>query len=236
MKLRKGRKQMPVPTEHSAGYQHMYRKRNPIQHSLQQLKTKEYQQTLYGKFALKAGSVNTAAKNRGALDKITKNDLLHIFEKQRGKENNNTLIKEPYCAICWKPLQIFTPRGFIIDHKRAIGLGGKNKMGNIQLLCDPCHYKKTGNERKLIAKQTNIVKGRRDFNECLQYLPRIIKFIKQFSHTGTPNIYLKINDFKTIVPDIDIIYELLLTSALKGHRTRVRGLYCFSRNQTENNP
>jgi 5-methylcytosine-specific restriction endonuclease McrA len=48
------------------------------------------------------------------------------------------------CAIC---LQSLFGR-FELDHKRPYFRGGSDELDNLQLLCVPCHRRKSGDERK----------------------------------------------------------------------------------------
>lgn len=109
-------------------YQRQWRKKRRITHPLdsekQNRRTKEYHQTIDGKAALKAGALNTAAKKRGQVGRVYKEDILRLWNNKR-------------CNAC------YTDRDLEIDHIIPSLSGGQNIGGNLQLLCFDCHKEKT---------------------------------------------------------------------------------------------
>jgi len=91
-------------------------------------RVKRYQQTKHGRAALKAGSLNTAAKKRGQAGKVTAADLLSL---------------ERICRTCGKQDELQ------IDHISPAMHGGLNVGSNLQMLCVDCHKAKTAKERSI---------------------------------------------------------------------------------------
>lgn len=52
------------------------------------------------------------------------------------------------CAVCGKHDVPLT-----LDHIKPIALGGKNELGNTQLLCLPCHEKKTRTDSRIAYRK-----------------------------------------------------------------------------------
>lgn len=120
--------------EYTAVRKTLWRKRKGKSYaSVRNEKTKKYQQTLYGKLSLKAGSINTQAGNRKAVGRISGNDILELWIKQ-----NNVNCEQCICAICKE-----NTNNWCFDHIIPICNGGKNNIENIQILCENCHKIKT---------------------------------------------------------------------------------------------
>lgn len=65
--------------------------------------------------------------------------------------------QDPHCQMCKKFVDY--PRGFELDHIKPIWAGGDNSDENLQILCPPCHEKKTLEEGSKGAKiETKIKK------------------------------------------------------------------------------
>jgi hypothetical protein len=77
----------------------------------------------------KAGKANRRALEKAATGRISKADVLHLFEVQLGM-----------CAAddCRADLA----NGFHLDHIHSLRRGGPNDIGNAQLLCPPCNRSK----------------------------------------------------------------------------------------------
>jgi hypothetical protein len=77
----------------------------------------------------KAGKANRRALEKAATGRISKADVLHLFEVQLGM-----------CAAddCRADLA----NGFHLDHIHSLRRGGPNDVGNAQLLCQPCNQSK----------------------------------------------------------------------------------------------
>jgi 5-methylcytosine-specific restriction endonuclease McrA len=101
-------------------------------------KAKAYQSTFIGKLALRAGTINTSAKVRGASGVISSGDLLDLWAKQNGVE----LYAGVRCANCGT-----MAKDWHADHIVPIKKGGGNNAQNIQLLCVDCHKEKTRDDR-----------------------------------------------------------------------------------------
>lgn len=80
----------------------------------------------------KEHSRNRKARNKGAEGKHTQNDILRIFELQKGK-----------CGFCKKSIK----QKYHIDHIVALSKGGSNWPKNIQLLCPACNGAKKAKDQ-----------------------------------------------------------------------------------------
>nr|MBF0682533.1 HNH endonuclease [Pseudomonas sp.] len=49
--------------------------------------------------------------------------------------------RDPHCAMCRKLVEY--PAGFELDHRVPLFKGGEDSDENMQVLCAPCHGKKT---------------------------------------------------------------------------------------------
>lgn len=78
--------------------------------------------------ALKASVMNRRARIRGVGGKHTAAEVIALFHRQKG-----------LCAICACDL----PKNYHKDHIMPLALGGPNDIGNIQLTCPPCNYRKS---------------------------------------------------------------------------------------------
>ena len=119
-------------------YRRQWRKKRRVTHPLdavkQNRKTKEYHKTIDGRAALKAGALNMAAKKRGQPGRVSKEDILILWNNKR-------------CNAC------DTDKLLEIDHIIPSLLGGQNRGENLQLLCADCHKEKT---RKDVSVQPSL--------------------------------------------------------------------------------
>lgn len=81
---------------------------------------------------------NRRARVRGAIGKISAEDVTAIHKAQRGR-----------CAICSVKL---TPT-FHRDHITPLALGGSNRRNNIQLTCGPCNMAKGARDPIVFMQQ-----------------------------------------------------------------------------------
>ncbi len=70
---------------------------------------------------------------------ISKDTKLKVIERHKDK-----------CAICGKRLKI---GGYHIEHKRAVALGGRDSIRNLQALCPSCHDRKNKEDARKIARK-----------------------------------------------------------------------------------
>jgi 5-methylcytosine-specific restriction endonuclease McrA len=108
-------------------------------------KTKLYQETFYGKMALRAGACNTGTRARGGIGKITGSALVNVWVRQNGFDGRHPVC----CADCGE----FSD-DWEVDHILSLANGGTNTAENIQLLCHDCHKEKTKGDRKEQKAQT----------------------------------------------------------------------------------
>ena len=101
-------------------------------------KIKDYQKTFLGYLALSAGRVNTGAKVRGVLAKITANDLHEIWMRQNG------LTGACGCASCGREVK---QGEWHVDHIVPLVKNGIHHPSNLQIICEDCHKAKTSSER-----------------------------------------------------------------------------------------
>ena len=103
-------------------------------------RTKEYHKTFNGRAALKASSINAAAKKRNQMGKLSKVDIIRLWES-------------PYCAHCDSACELQ------VDHVIPSMDGGLNTFDNIQFLCPDCHFIKTRvdkNRRSMLSAAQNL--------------------------------------------------------------------------------
>lgn len=75
---------------------------------------------------------------RGRLSTRTR---LSVWEREKGK-----------CHRCGKTIQAALGEGFIIEHLRALELGGADDPSNMVLSCTPCGIEKTKDDHSRAAK------------------------------------------------------------------------------------
>jgi 5-methylcytosine-specific restriction endonuclease McrA len=126
--------------ERITAYNRKWRKekarKDPKYSDLQNRRVKEYQKTPHGQAAWKAGLINTAANRRGQRGKVSKDDILLLWNNYR-------------CAACGaedQPVEI--------DHIIPAMYRGHNIGSNLQLLCVPCHKEKTRIELRANVRET----------------------------------------------------------------------------------
>lgn len=95
-------------------------------------RVRAYHATDKGKACLRAGSLNTTAKNRGMAGSVTGDDVLALFA--------NCVCAHPDCSV---------DVDLDMDHKVPAVLGGTNTLDNLCLLCKPHHKEKTKAEHGL---------------------------------------------------------------------------------------
>ena len=107
-------------------YRQSRRLTHPYEAIQQNKRVKRYHQTVEGQAALAAGRLNTTAKKRSQLGKVTASDILRLPK---------------HCQHCEgvENLQI--------DHVIPAMHGGLNTRKNLQMLCHSCHVAKTRRER-----------------------------------------------------------------------------------------
>jgi hypothetical protein len=102
-------------------------------------RTEEYQSTPAGMMALRAGASNTLARMRGAntggSHRLTAGCLINVWCNQNGVD----FVKSK-CYLCGKVSE------WEIDHAIPIADGGHHR-GNVVLVCENCHKKKTAEQR-----------------------------------------------------------------------------------------
>jgi 5-methylcytosine-specific restriction enzyme A len=111
-------------------------RKDPKSSDLQNRRVKEYQQTPQGQAAWKAGQINSAANRRGQRGKVSKDDILLLWNNYRCAE----------CGAEDQPVEI--------DHIIPAMHGGHNIGSNLQLLCIPCHKEKTKVELRAGVRET----------------------------------------------------------------------------------
>jgi 5-methylcytosine-specific restriction endonuclease McrA len=89
-------------------------------------KVEQYHKTAIGQAALRAGSLNTMAKKRSQLGKVTARDVLSL---------------PSHCEQCK------ATDNLEIDHIIPSMHGGLNDRANLQKLCRSCHRAKTKREK-----------------------------------------------------------------------------------------
>ena len=119
-------------------YMRQYRRQNVDKSERDNEVVKGYHKTEAGRAALKAANCNTSAKNRGAIGRLSKDDILSLWSKGLS------------CKKCG------SVEGVEIDHVKPIFLGGQNCYENLQLLCKPCHAKKTRMEKMIKTQPQNV--------------------------------------------------------------------------------
>lgn len=117
--------------------QAQYRKNNPekVKESL----SKWYQAN---PFAAKALRHKRRALEKMAEGKFSKEYLIILFEKQKGK-----------CALCGKILFTSGKDKFHADHIQPISKGGSNWINNIQITCPFCNLSKRDKDPILFAQE-----------------------------------------------------------------------------------
>ncbi len=78
------------------------------------------------------------ARRKGAEGRYTGDEVLALLERQKGR-----------CPICQTNIR----RKYHADHIVPIVLGGSNWISNIQLLCPPCNWRKSGKDPVVFAQQ-----------------------------------------------------------------------------------
>ncbi len=103
---------------------------------------RKYQKTFLGWLARKAGSMNVAAKFRGAGGRISAGDLLRIWVDQNGID-----ARACRCAGCGQGTT-----GWEFDHAVPLFKNGEHCAANIQILCPACHTAKSASERSVYGR------------------------------------------------------------------------------------
>ena len=99
---------------------------HPEESVRQNERAKQYHKTAIGQAALCAGCLNTMAKKRSQLGKVTARDVLSL---------------PSHCEQCK------ATDNLEIDHITPAMHGGLNEKANLQKLCRSCHMAKTKRER-----------------------------------------------------------------------------------------
>ena len=99
---------------------------HPDESVRQNERVKQYHKTVIGQAALCAGRLNTTAKNRSQLGKVTTRGVLSL---------------PSHCEQCE------ATENLQIDHIMPAMYGGLNERANLQKLCRSCHMTKTKRER-----------------------------------------------------------------------------------------
>jgi 5-methylcytosine-specific restriction endonuclease McrA len=107
------------------------------------VKVKSYHQTQRGKLALKAGSINTSARNKNVRGRVTGGCLVQVICKQGGGLNKPCVCPDCKKTFPWSEMEW--------DHKIPLCAGGKNEKNNLQLICPVCHIKKTSREKTAMS-------------------------------------------------------------------------------------
>jgi 5-methylcytosine-specific restriction endonuclease McrA len=119
-----------MPAFDHAAYMRKRRRSNKEMRKRDNDKVRAYQKTKVGRASLKAGNLNTRAKTNGYIGKVTKEDILAIWSDYR-------------CVLCGEN------ESLVIDHRKALSMGGTNTIDNLQLMCNSCHLQKSACERRL---------------------------------------------------------------------------------------
>lgn len=73
------------------------------------------------------------------------------FVQKRRKMFKKLVSQRNNCSFCQKILTFNRNHsGLVHDHKLSIGLGGKNDIDNLQILCFSCNQEKGKNELKVM--------------------------------------------------------------------------------------
>jgi 5-methylcytosine-specific restriction enzyme A len=124
--------------EYHKEYMYSYRRNNIDRANSHNEKVKQYHKTKNGRASIKAASLNNASKKRNGIGKVSKEDILKLWDNY-------------LCIMCndkKSKLQI--------DHIKPIALGGYNTYENLQLLCIKCHKIKSSYEKMLKTAPYNI--------------------------------------------------------------------------------
>lgn len=130
-----------------ASYQREYRlRRGRAYADSENERVKNYQATLAGSFALKAGWLNSDAKARGVEGRVSGADLLDLWLRQ-----NEIDLRACRCASCRT-----VTTSWHIDHVVRIRDGGAHSVENLQILCVDCHKQKTREEADVFRVQPGL--------------------------------------------------------------------------------
>jgi len=121
-----------MPAFDHTAYMRKRRRSNKEMRKRDNDRARAYQKTKVGRAAHKAGSLNTRAKTNGYIGKVTKEDILALWS-------------DYHCVLCSEN------ESLVIDHRRALSMGGTNTIENLQLMCSSCHLEKSSYEKMLLS-------------------------------------------------------------------------------------
>lgn len=190
-----------MPPKKPSEYHRQYRENRGEKWRMEQNKrVQKWQKTHAGKWSMKAGGINTAAKIRGNNDKVSGKELASLSRKCGHPDCNRELDISKA-----RPFQRFN-----IDHIVPLVSGGTNTIRNLWILCKEHHKEKSSNEKTLKAYPSS--------TEKLDWISNKEKSVSTFGNQSRKNLYEcrepLIRLFEEVVKNYDC-------SIIEGQRSEV---------------